>query len=140
MAWEDNNIRDDFDTPLITMENLEVLARFLQQPSMRDSRGEVRPVLLSEQGYHTNSNDDEAQARQAGSLWYAMNKVRQMPFVETFHYHRWIDHPDEGGLMLGLRTMPSKDQPYGQRKRSWYVYQAIGTDRESDVTDGLPQP
>ena len=26
---------------------------------------------------------------------------------------------------LGLRTLPSKTQPHGERKRSWYVYQAI---------------
>ena len=108
--------------------------------SMRDSRGNVRPVLLSEQGFHTNSYDDQAQAHQAGSLWYAMNKVRSLPFVESFHYHRWIDHPDEGGLMLGLRTAPSQSQPHGRPKRSWYVYQGIGTDQETVVTAGLPQP
>jgi hypothetical protein len=140
VAWKDKNISNDFDTPLITIQNIDVLGRFLQQPSMRDARGNVRPVLLSEQGFHTDTGDDEAQAQQAGSLWYAMKKIRSLSFVESFHYHRWIDHPDEGGLMLGLRTLPSKNQPYGRPKRSWYVYQGIGTDQEAVVTAGLPQP
>jgi hypothetical protein len=100
----------------------------------------VRPVLLSEQGFHTSSYDQTAQTNQAASLAYAMRQVRQLPFIETFHYHRWIDHPAEGGLRLGLRTLPDKQHPYGQAKRSWHVYRAIDTDQESTVTRGLPGP
>ncbi|NND98852.1 MAG: hypothetical protein HKN47_16160 [Pirellulaceae bacterium] len=140
VPWEDQKVRDDFDTPLVTMQNLQVLGRFLQQPSMRGTDGNMRPVLLSEQGFHTDSYDDEAQDRQAGALWWAMQRVRQSPWVESFIYHRWIDHPKEGGLMLGLRTLPSGDHPHGQRKRSFDVYQAIGTDRENDATKDLPRP
>jgi hypothetical protein len=69
-----------------------------------------------------------------------MNKVRQHPWIESFHYHRWIDHPDEGGLMLGLRTLPTKQHPHGEKKRSWQVYQAIGSEREAELTRDLPVP
>ncbi|MCG8653530.1 MAG: DUF5722 domain-containing protein [Pirellulales bacterium] len=140
VAWRDTNLRDDFETPLITIENLEVLGRFLEQDSLRDDEGGTRPVLLSEQGFHTATYDEDAQAKQAGSLWYAMAKIHRLPFVESFHYHRWIDHPDEGGLMLGLRTLPDAQHPSGQPKRAWHVYQAIGTEREREVTKGLPGP
>lgn len=140
VAWEDKKVSDDFDTPLITAQNLEVLGRFLEQPSMRNQAGDVRGVLLSEQGFHTDSYADESQNRQAGSLWWTMQKVRQMPWIESFIYHRWIDHPKEGGLMLGLRTLPTKQDPGGKRKRSWYLYQAIGTDREAMAAKGLPGP
>ena len=140
VAWEDKKVSDDLDTPLITLQNLEVLGRFLEQPSMRNQAGDVRGVLLSEQGFHTDSYSDESQNRQAGSLWWTMQKVRQMPWIESFIYHRWIDHPKEGGLMLGLRTLPSKQDPSGKRKRSWYLYQAIGTDREAAIAKGLPGP
>ena len=138
-AWQDSNITNDFDTPLITMQNLEVLGRFLDRPSMRTNSGQPRPVLLSEQGYHTDSYTDEAQANQAGSLWYAMRRIAQNPWVESFHYHRWIDHPDEGGLLLGLRTLPTKEHPHGKKKRSWHVYRVIGTDHEAEQTGGLPR-
>ena len=116
VAWNDTNIRDDFDTPLITIQNLEVLGRFLDRSEMRDGAGQMRPVLLSEQGFHSDSYEDEAQNRQAGSLWYAMKKVRSLPWIESFHYHRWIDHPAEGGLMLGLRTLPTTEHPQGRAK------------------------
>ncbi|WP_442508459.1 DUF5722 domain-containing protein [Novipirellula sp. SH528] len=140
LPWNDTRISDDFDTPLITIQNLQVFGRFMQQESMRDSAGKIRPVLFSEQGFHTDSYDADAQDRQAASLLYAMKKVRAMPMVESFHYHRWIDHPREGGLMLGLRTLPSKAEPYGKRKRAWQVYEAIGTEREEQVSKGLPTP
>lgn len=122
------------------MKNFDVLVRFLKQTSMLDSQGGIRPILLSEQGTHSASYSDEDQAWQAGSLWWMMQQVRKYPQIESFHYHRWIDHPSEGGLLLGLRTLPTADHPHGQRKRAWYVYQAIGTDREQEVTEGLPRP
>ena len=42
--------------------------------------------------------------------------------------------------MLGLRTLPSKEHPHGQRKRSWHVYQAIGTEKETELIADLPGP
>ena len=140
VAWEDKKISDDFDSPLITMQNLEVLGRFLEQPSMRAADGSMRPVILSEQGFHTDSYDQDAQRHQAASLYWAMKRVQEMPWVESFIYHRWIDHPGEGGLMLGLRTLPTKQNPHGKKKRSWQVYKAIGTDEEKTAAVGLPLP
>ncbi len=125
VSWSDRDVTDDFDTPLITMQNLQVLGRFLQQPHMRDTSGRVRTVLLSEQGFHTADYTPRSQNFQAESLSYAMQRVKQMPWIESFHYHRWMDHPDEGGLKLGLRSLPTPAQPHGVRKQAWFVYQAI---------------
>ena len=139
-AWHDTNTEDHMDSPLITMQNLHVLGDFLDQKSMRQSNGKRRGVLLSEQGYHTPTYESLDQSRQAGSLHYAMKKIRKYPWVESFHYHRWVDHPDEGGLKLGLRTLPTKQHPNGERKRAWTVYQAINTEEETSATAGLPKP
>ena len=139
-AWQDTNIENHFDSPLITIQNLHVLGDFLNQSSMRQNNGKTRGVLLSEQGFHTPTYEATDQNRQAGSLHYAMQKIRNYPWIESFHYHRWVDHPDEGGLKLGLRTLPTKEHPHGQRKRAWTVYQAINTDAEAKATTGLPKP
>ncbi len=122
VAWEDKSPTDDFDTPLITIQNLPVLGRFLEQPTMRDSNGNQRPVILSEQGFHTADDSDAAQRRQAESLQFAMQQVRKLSIVESFHYHRWMDHPDEGGLNLGLRTTPTATHPHGLKKQAWEAY------------------
>ena len=139
-AWQDTNIENHFDSPLITIQNLHVLGDFLNQTSMRQSDGKRRGVLLSEQGFHTPTYEVADQNRQAGSLHYAMQKIRKFPWIESFHYHRWVDHPDEGGLKLGLRTLPTQEHPHGRRKRAWTVYQAINTGEEKRTTIGLPKP
>lgn len=139
-AWQDTKVTDNFNSPLITIQNLHLLGDFLNQSSMRHSNGKRRGVLLSEQGFHTPTYGVADQNRQAGSLHYAMQKIREFPWVESFHYHRWIDHPDEGGLKLGLRTLPTPEHPHGQRKRAWQVYQAINTAEENKATAGLPGP
>ena len=136
-AWNDPDPQESFETPLITIQNLEVLGDFLDLPSMRDSSGKRRPVLLSEQGFHSHSYQPRDQTLQAASLLYAMEKVRKLPWVESFYYHRWIDHPDEGGLLLGLRTLPDSEHRYGQRKLSWQIYRAFGTEQEQEVVGSL---
>jgi hypothetical protein len=140
VAWNDTILTDDSETIMISMQNIEVLERFLKQPSMLDSTERLRPVIFSEQGYHSVSYSEPDQANQAGSLAYAMRRISAMPMVESFHYHRWIDHPGEAGSLFGLRTLPTKEDPFGKKKRSWEVYKAIGTPNESTVVRGLPSP
>lgn len=140
VPWQDKNVSDDFDSPLITIQNLEVLGQFLQSDRMLDPQGKIRPVILSEQGFHSDSYSEEAQRLQASSLWYAMKKIKSLPWVESFHYHRWIDHPAEGGLKVGLRTLPTAEHRFGERKQAWKVYQAIGTERETEATKDLAGP
>ncbi len=140
VAWQDKNISGDFETPLITIQNLEVLGKFLSQRSMRNADGNLRPVILSEQGFHSHGYEADALADQAGSLAYTMKRIAKMPWIETFHYHRWIDHPDEGGLLVGLRTLPTPEHRFGKPKQAWHVYRAIGTADEDKATKGLPSP
>ena len=139
-AWNDTKITNQFDTPLITIQNIEVLGNFLSHRLMLNSSKKPRPILLSEQGFHTDTYSNQDQANQAGSLAYAMEKIAKIPTIESFHYHRWIDHPTEGGLKMGLRTLPSPGKPHGEKKKSWYVYQAIGTPQEKEATQDLPGP
>lgn len=139
-AWNDSKVTDDYSTPMITIQNLEVLHRFMSLPQMQDSSRQVRGILLSEQGFHTDSYNASSQANQAGSLFYAMEKIAKMPAIESFHYHRWVDHPTEGGLKMGLRTLPTEQNPFGVKKQAWHVYQAIGTATEPQATADLPGP
>lgn len=139
-AWNDKKVNQSLSTPMITIQNIEVLDKFMTHPLMLDSSRNPRSILLSEQGFHTDSYSDQAQANQAASLVYAMSKIAKLKTIESFHYHRWVDNPNEGGLKLGLRTLPSPGNPHGEKKQSWFVYQAIGTPTESKLTRNLPGP
>lgn len=130
--WNDDRVGDDFDTPLITMKNLQVLDRFIKLPANRMADGSVRPVICSEQGYHADEANPAQLDQQSAALLLTWKKLRECSSVLAFDYHRPTDHPDEGGLRLGLRGLPTADQPLGAPKPAWEVFSAIGTERERD--------
>ncbi|WP_235934765.1 DUF5722 domain-containing protein [Candidatus Laterigemmans baculatus] len=139
-TWEDTQIQDDFDTPLITMKNIQVLDRFVKLPENRDAEGRVRPVLLSEQGYHTEEGySEQTQREQAAALLYTWDRLRSIDTVLAYDYHRWVDAAGEGGLLLGLRKLGSRGKPAGGKKLGWEVYRAIGTSEEAKWRERLEE-
>ncbi len=132
-AWNDSLPTDDFDTPLITPKNVAVLDRWMQRPEML-FEGRARGVILSEQGYHTPDYSTTNQRLQAAAFVYTWHKLRGLSSIEAFHNHRWVDHPREGGLKLGIRTLPTDGNPYGDRKFAWEIYQALDTPEEAAKT------
>src|SRR5680860_1638317 len=64
----------------------------------------VRTLQFSEQGVNTRNNSAEQQNIQAAGVAYYWKKVKDLPALEAFQYHRWVDHPNEGGLQFGLWT------------------------------------
>jgi hypothetical protein len=133
-TWRDRRAVWDFDTELITPKNIEVLDAYLHRPEMLYQGKALRRVLLSEQGFHTRNDGVEAQRLQAAALVYIWHKIRPLESIEAFHNHRWQDHPGEGGLMVGLRTLPSPGKPFGERKFAWEVYAALDTPQEAEIT------
>ncbi|MEX1041314.1 MAG: DUF5722 domain-containing protein [Pirellulaceae bacterium] len=131
-VWLDTQPTDDYDTPKITFYNIEVLDRWMQEPENL-YQGKPRTVLLSEQGFDTPPQAD-GEDLQAAALVYAWNKIKDLPTVEAKHYHRWIDHEHEGGLLLGLWTVrPGSITLPLAKKKSWSVFQALDTPEEKEV-------
>ena len=130
-TWQDKKSTNTFDTPQITFKNLEVLDRWMKQKKYQYRGEETRAILLSEQGFHTPDKSKEAEALQAAALAYAWQKIKRLDSIEAFHYHRWIDHEREGGLMLGLWTVePGSITWPKDKKRSWEVFRALDTEAE----------
>jgi hypothetical protein len=128
-AWEDDQARFDFDTPKITPRNLEVLEHYMRQPAMLH-HGTVRPIHLSENGFNSKDYSEKELADQAAGMAMAWKKIQQMPAVESWQYHNWIDNRHEGGLKIGLRKFPDDlDDPHG-KKPIWHLFKALGTPDE----------
>lgn len=138
MKWPSAQVKNDFDTPMITMKNLGVLKRFLSQPRFLDADGELRPVLLSEQGYHAPEESTDAQELQVKAFLYAWQRMQEEDFVLAFDNHRWVDHPKEGGLRLGIRGLPTAEQVSGNKKLAWELYRDLSTDREANWRERFP--
>jgi hypothetical protein len=101
-TWLDKKVTVDFNTPLITPKNLEVLDAYMRQPQMLYD-GKVRTIVLSEQGSNSPGHDAQSYRDQAAGLVYTWLKLEKLDSIESYIHHRWMDHPKEGGLNLGFR-------------------------------------
>ncbi len=131
-TWNDKRPTHSFDSPYVTLKNIEVLDAYLRRRALLYGGVTPRTVLLSEQGFHTKDYSAPAQQLQAAALVYTWHKIRQLPTIEAFHHHRWIDASGEGGLLLGLRTLPDANNPFGVPKTAWSVYRDLDTPKETD--------
>jgi hypothetical protein len=105
-VWKDT-LPAALDARKISFKNLEVLPAFLAQDRFL-YRGSPRRILLSEQGFHCPDRP-EGEELQAAAYVYAWERVRRLPTVDAFIYHRHCDHRGEGGLHLGLWSADPRD-------------------------------
>ena len=130
-TWNDDKslCRFDFSTPYITPKNIDVIFEYMKRPEFL-SGGKPRRIIFSEQGFNSEY-DDISQNTQSAAMLYMWEKMKNRDNLEAFHYHNWCDNAMEGGLKIGLRTLPKEGKPFGERKKAWYVYKALGTETEA---------
>lgn len=161
--WDDPQtglISYEASSPVINMINLNVLTDYLQQAHMRNSKGEVRPVILSEQGFtSTSATRGTTEELQAAAIAYAYYIADSNPYIDAFIMSRQVDAPSEAaqsctfGLWHCDMSKPNDIVPT-MRKQSWTVYKnidnrkttletteeykaLIGIDKWSDVIPGF---
>ncbi len=127
--WNDKTAPLRLDAPRITFHNLEVLTAFLRQPEYLYA-GQTRRIALTEQGFHRPKGAD-GESVQAAAFAYSWKRIQALPEIEVFIYHRHVDHPNEGGLLLGLREYEAK-APHGMgaKRIIWDTFQKAGTPGE----------
>ncbi|GAA4281297.1 DUF5722 domain-containing protein [Gaetbulibacter aestuarii] len=134
-TWLDKKVNYNFDTPLITFKNLEVLDAWVKQPEVLYRSKVKRTVYLSENGTNSPTYDEKDLKEQAAGLAYALKKIKNLDGIDGIQYHNWIDNRREGGLRIGLRKFADdKNDPSGP-KPAWFVYKAFGTDKEDEIFD-----
>lgn len=123
--WNDTSAISDPDTPRITFKNLEVLVDYMRRTELLyDSR--PRKIILSEQGFHTPKELD-GEKIQAAAYCYAYKKVEALEGIDAFILHRHVDHPREGGLLLGLRRYESSDNEARPKKLIYECFRLADT-------------
>lgn len=132
--WNDETATESFHTKRITFKNLDVLVDYMKQPDYLYD-GEMRRIILSEQGFHSLSNSEEDQKVQAAAYAYAYYKVRFLDGIDAFILHRHVDHGQEGGLNLGLWTHANGTVVTpGEHKAIYDVFKYIDTERSLEAT------
>lgn len=134
--WFDTTATFDLNTQRVTFDNVELLPAILSQSRYR-YEGEIRNIILSEQGFHTPDQPD-GQDIQAAAYAYSWRKISQVPEIDAYILHRQVDFRGEGGLDLGLWTnddaAPFPAEPLA-KKKSWFVFQAADRPNWQSVFD-----
>lgn len=124
--WNDKTATTNaLTSPRITFKNIELLPNYLRRPELLFN-GQPRRIILSEQGFHT-PKDTNGEIVQAAAYCYAYKKVERLGGIDSFILHRHVDHPHEGGLLLGLRGMQPKGDEARPRKKIYECFRAADT-------------
>jgi hypothetical protein len=126
--WNDKTATTNvLTTPRITFKNIELLPEYLKRPELLYN-GKPRRIILSEQGFHTPKGTN-GEVIQAAAYALAYKKIEAIEGIDSFILHRHVDHPHEGGLMLGLRSLTPNATEARPKKLSWNVFRDADTPR-----------
>lgn len=120
-------VKHNVSTSMITMDNIEVLTDYMEQEQFLNDDGEVRSIILSEQGYTSTSGE----ALQAAAFAYAYYKTENNLHIDSFLLNRQTDAPEEvaQGLAFGL------NHHGGGHKQIYNVFKYIDTSRHAEYTE-----
>ncbi|MBQ8597196.1 MAG: hypothetical protein IJ409_05325 [Lachnospiraceae bacterium] len=128
-TWKSSKyIEHNSSTSMISMANIEVLINYMHQDYLLSPSGEVRSILLSEQGYTSTAGE----AYQAAAFAYAYYKCEYYEDIDGFLLNRQTDAPEEvaQGLAFGLNHVGG-----GRRKQIYNVFKYIDTPQHAEYTD-----
>ena len=110
-------ILHNIDTPYLSMQNIEVLTDYMSLPTMRNTKGNVRPILLTEIGYPSTQGEQA----QAAAIVYAYQRAMTNRYIDMIIFNRQTDHQLEvsQGMPVGLTRQD------GTPKLSYIYYQKM---------------
>lgn len=138
--WDDEKtglIKQDESSSVINFANLHVLTDYMEAASLRDTKGKVRHVILSEQGFTSKSpTRGSVPDLQAAAFAYAYYIADSNPYIDAFILSRQVDSVIETrqSLAFGLWTVDESSETVvkaQQRKKLWSVFKNIDNKKET---------
>lgn len=107
--WDDDQtgmVNETFESPVINFKNLHVLTDYFQQAHMRTAGGQVRHIILSEEGFTSDSiSRGKVYDIQAAAFAYAYYLVDNNPYIDAFILNRQVDAITEVETSCALRAL-----------------------------------
>ncbi len=120
---DDGQTTASINTPVINLKNLNVLTDYMQQADMLSPSGVVRHLILSEQGFTSESPErgGEILDLQAQCIREAYETAKANPYVEGFLLNRLRDEE----VLLPLHYAFGLIDVNGTKKPSFEVYKSL---------------
>ncbi len=131
--WQDSYAEDNFETPFITMKNISVLTRYLNNSEYLYN-SEPRSIIISSFGVSGDPSDESSLEMQAAAYALAYFAAAQNEDIDAFIYHRHVDHSGEQ-LYYGLWSAVDGTELEPSTKKPIYnVFSLIDTDQCESAT------
>ena len=108
--WDDDKtgrVNDTVDSPIVNFKNLHVITDFMSMDSMKNRKGEVRKIFLTEEGFSSTAKGADKSTEQAAAVAYSYFIVDNNPYISAYLMSRQEDNEDETkhGLAFGLSSI-----------------------------------
>ena len=108
--WNDDTsgrVNDTVDSPIVNFKNLHVITDFMQMDSMKNRKGQVRKIFLTEEGFSSIEKGVDKSTEQAAAVAYSYFIVDNNPYISAYLMSRQEDNEDETkhGLSFGLSSI-----------------------------------
>ena len=108
--WDDDKtgrVNDTVDSPIVNFKNLHVITDFMSMDSMKNRKGEVRKIFLTEEGFSSIAKGADKSTEQAAAVAYSYFIVDNNPYISAYLMSRQEDNEDETkhGLAFGLSSI-----------------------------------
>lgn len=120
-------VKNSADTSMVTMANIHVVTDYLEKEEFLTTDGEVRSVILSEQGYTSLKGEQQ----QAAAIVHAYKIAEANQHIDSIIFSRQTDAIEEiaQGLALGI------NHPDGSHKYAYNIFKYMDTDQQESYTD-----
>lgn len=108
--WDDDKtgrVNDTVDSPIVNFKNLHVITDFMSMDGMKNRKGEVRKIFLTEEGFSSIAKGVDKSTEQAAAVAYSYFIVDNNPYISAYLMSRQEDNEDETkhGLAFGLSSI-----------------------------------
>ena len=134
--WDDDQtgkVNDTIDSPIINFKNLHVITDFMQLDSMKNKKGEVRKIFLTEEGFSSIEKGVDKSEEQAAAVAYSYFIVDNNPYITAYLMSRQEDSEDEvkHGLAFGISSIVNHQLVH---KKAHSVFKYID---DASATEGI---
>lgn len=132
--WDDADtglVTRQYDSPVINFANLDVLTDYFSQETLKAPSGQVRNIILTEQGFTSYSpTRGDVPEIQAAAYAYSYYLVDSNPHIDAYILSRQVDAPAEvnTGLKFGMWECDMSKPNLivaTKRKKLWQVFRDI---------------
>lgn len=140
--WDDGisgRVVDSVDSRIVNFANLHVLTDYMGRSQLLDRQGEVRHIILSEQGFTSKSaTRGDVEYIQAAALAYAFYIADSNPYIDAVLMHRQVDNVSEVNAYVAVGLWECDMNSPGtvkatMRKKAWEVFKNMDSKKSLET-------